>query len=290
MQHLFSSSLATSVFWLTFELSSECLHINLTPLDKAEWRGLVLPIVTRPHRRHSRGVCPHRKRKRGWLINVASEIKTEWKPSLRCEEGLTPVVVYQRFGTPSTSLPLADVCRHASGQSVLRSWISWRQGFAINLLHSQSADRCNNCRDPLFNLLVLPKDRDGEKEKEETRIFIAGRFAAVIPGNSTAEYVIANGFLNFLWILWCALFWIPPDFLCSRRNLYNFALVGRLILTWFPSRPPALERPLRYCNGVNATAWKRHGRLLVAAPYVIRTWTSFEESFHQSEASTSRQS
>ena len=29
------------------------------------------------------------------------------------------------------------------------------------------------------------------------------------------------------------------------RNLYNFALVGRLLLTWFPSRPPALERPLR---------------------------------------------
>lgn len=30
------------------------------------------------------------------------------------------------------------------------------------------------------------------------------------------------------------------------RSLYNFALVGRLILTWFPTRPAALERPLRY--------------------------------------------
>ena len=29
------------------------------------------------------------------------------------------------------------------------------------------------------------------------------------------------------------------------RNLYNYALIGRVLLTWFPSRPPALERPLR---------------------------------------------
>lgn len=38
---------------------------------------------------------------------------------------------------------------------------------------------------------------------------------------------------------------VIPTLNFDSRNLYSFALVGRLILTWFPSRPPALERPLR---------------------------------------------
>eukprot|EP00803_Ostreobium_quekettii_P001495 evm.model.scf_1232.4 EVM.evm.TU.scf_1232.4 scf_1232:31674-33368(+) len=28
------------------------------------------------------------------------------------------------------------------------------------------------------------------------------------------------------------------------RNLYNFCIIGRLLLTWFPQRPQALEGPL----------------------------------------------
>eukprot|EP00210_Caulerpa_lentillifera_P000447 g431.t1 len=47
----------------------------------------------------------------------------------------------------------------------------------------------------------------------------------MLPGNSTVGFAITNGLLNFL-------------------NFYEFALVGRLILTWFSSRPPLLERPL----------------------------------------------
>lgn len=57
----------------------------------------------------------------------------------------------------------------------------------------------------------------------------AHNFAAVLPGDSVAGLVVANGISNFL-------------------NLYNTLLVVRLVLTWFPNSPPAIVGPLRYCN------------------------------------------
>lgn len=56
-------------------------------------------------------------------------------------------------------------------------------------------------------------------------ILKSGRFAAVIPGDSVAEQVISMGINNFL-------------------NLYNAALIGRLILTWFPNPPQVIMGPL----------------------------------------------
>lgn len=50
-------------------------------------------------------------------------------------------------------------------------------------------------------------------------------FAAVLPGDSVAGIVAANGVLNFL-------------------NLYNTVLVVRLVLTWFPNAPPQIVSPL----------------------------------------------
>ncbi|PNX92445.1 YGGT family protein [Trifolium pratense] len=50
-------------------------------------------------------------------------------------------------------------------------------------------------------------------------------FAAVLPGDSVAGLVVANGLSNFL-------------------NLYNTLLVCRLVLTWFPNAPPAIVSPL----------------------------------------------
>ncbi|XP_062160241.1 ylmG homolog protein 2, chloroplastic [Alnus glutinosa] len=50
-------------------------------------------------------------------------------------------------------------------------------------------------------------------------------FAAVIPGDSVAGIVVANGILNFL-------------------NIYNTLLIVRLVLTWFPNTPPAIVSPL----------------------------------------------
>ncbi|MCD9646218.1 hypothetical protein HAX54_035895 [Datura stramonium] len=50
-------------------------------------------------------------------------------------------------------------------------------------------------------------------------------FAAVLPGDSVAGIVVANGVLNFL-------------------NIYNSLLVVRLVLTWFPNAPSAIVSPL----------------------------------------------
>ena len=46
-------------------------------------------------------------------------------------------------------------------------------------------------------MLSFNKPADN-KDGQSVRLLV-GRFAAVIPGNSTAEFVIANGFLNFLY-------------------------------------------------------------------------------------------
>ena len=51
-------------------------------------------------------------------------------------------------------------------------------------------------------------------------------FAAVLPGDSVAGLVVANGIINFL-------------------NIYNTVLIVRLVLTWFPNAPPSIVSPLR---------------------------------------------
>mmetsp|Transcript_2978 Transcript_2978/g.7349 ORF Transcript_2978/g.7349 Transcript_2978/m.7349 type:complete len:228 (+) Transcript_2978:131-814(+) len=52
-----------------------------------------------------------------------------------------------------------------------------------------------------------------------------GNFAAIIPGDSVVEGVITSG-------------------ISSTLSLYNTALIGRLILTWFPQPPMFLIGPL----------------------------------------------
>lgn len=47
----------------------------------------------------------------------------------------------------------------------------------------------------------------------------------MLPGSSPAEAVITSGITSFL-------------------SLYNAALVGRLLLTWFPNPPQAIVGPL----------------------------------------------
>jgi hypothetical protein len=49
-------------------------------------------------------------------------------------------------------------------------------------------------------------------------------FAAIIPGDSVAETVVASSIFNFL-------------------NIYNTLLITRLILTWFPSAPEVIANP-----------------------------------------------
>ncbi|THU55845.1 hypothetical protein C4D60_Mb11t10930 [Musa balbisiana] len=54
----------------------------------------------------------------------------------------------------------------------------------------------------------------------------AHSFAAILPGDSVAGLVVANGITNFL-------------------NIYSTLLIARLVLTWFPNSPPAIVSPLR---------------------------------------------
>ncbi|EFN57406.1 hypothetical protein CHLNCDRAFT_20845 [Chlorella variabilis] len=51
------------------------------------------------------------------------------------------------------------------------------------------------------------------------------QFAAIIPGDGVAEVVLTSGLSSFL-------------------QLYNAALIGRLILSWFPAAPQAIVSPL----------------------------------------------
>ena len=56
--------------------------------------------------------------------------------------------------------------------------------------------------------------------------FVRGQcYASVIPGDGVAEQVITTGISQFL-------------------SLYNAALIGRLVLTWFPNPPEAIVTPL----------------------------------------------
>eukprot|EP00887_Chlorella_sp_A99_P004765 scaffold4.g4765.t1 len=50
-------------------------------------------------------------------------------------------------------------------------------------------------------------------------------FAAVLPGDGVAEAVLTTGISQFL-------------------SLYNAALIGRILLTWFPNPPQAIVGPL----------------------------------------------
>ncbi|GLT75986.1 hypothetical protein SLA2020_476730 [Shorea laevis] len=64
-----------------------------------------------------------------------------------------------------------------------------------------------------------------EYRKKVNFSFSKHNFAAVLPGDSMAGLVVANGILNFL-------------------NIYNTLLIVRLILTWFPNSPPVIVNPL----------------------------------------------
>ncbi|KAG5018518.1 hypothetical protein AAZX31_06G052000 [Glycine max] len=62
-------------------------------------------------------------------------------------------------------------------------------------------------------------------KQRNVRLVSGHNFAAVLPGDSVAGLVVANGVLNFL-------------------NIYNTLLIVRLVLTWFPNTPPSIVSPL----------------------------------------------
>lgn len=75
----------------------------------------------------------------------------------------------------------------------------------------------------MFNRRVQAEHKDRRPPKRVT--LTTAPFAAVIPGDSVVETVVTTGLTNFL-------------------NLYNSALVVRLVLTWFPNPPEVIVGPL----------------------------------------------
>ncbi|XP_010520479.1 PREDICTED: ylmG homolog protein 2, chloroplastic [Tarenaya hassleriana] len=88
-------------------------------------------------------------------------------------------------------------------------------------------------RNPLFQKAVLLSSElqalcheIRSKNPKMVRLQLSNHgFAAVLPGDSVAGMVVANGLMNFF-------------------NIYNSLLVVRLVLTWFPNTPPAIVSPL----------------------------------------------
>ncbi|XXG51399.1 hypothetical protein AAC387_Pa02g5181 [Persea americana] len=107
----------------------------------------------------------------------------------------------------------------------------------LHISIASAADRCIQtlhtfaAENPLVRrLLTLSKDfrnlsRIRYRNPVSPNSFSAHNFAAILPGDSVAGVVVANGILNFL-------------------NIYNSLLVIRLVLTWFPNSPPAIVAPL----------------------------------------------
>ncbi|XP_030489625.2 ylmG homolog protein 2, chloroplastic [Cannabis sativa] len=83
-------------------------------------------------------------------------------------------------------------------------------------------------QNPLLNKLLSLNSFNQIRERRNYRCvnsLSTHNFAAVLPGDSVAGLVVANGLSNFL-------------------NLYNTVLIVRLVLTWFPNAPPAIVSPL----------------------------------------------
>ncbi|KFK26355.1 hypothetical protein AALP_AA8G237700 [Arabis alpina] len=135
----------------------------------------------------------------------------------------TPLV---RTNKPSLLLlpPIADSVKLI--QEFHRSMVSATEKFS-GFFHSLAS------KNPLFQEAVRLSSEfhvlcDEIRMRNATRVRFAMSnhgFAAVLPGDSVAGMVVANGLINFL-------------------NIYNTILVVRLVLTWFPSAPPAIVSPL----------------------------------------------
>ncbi|KAK9946199.1 hypothetical protein M0R45_011674 [Rubus argutus] len=116
-----------------------------------------------------------------------------------------------------------------------------KPNFVLPDIHSSIASATGNClsllrslvsQNPFLNKLIA---LHGEFQSfchqvqcmryRKLKSLSSHNFAAVLPGDSVAGLVVANGVSNFL-------------------NLYNTLLVCRLVLTWFPNSPPAIVGPL----------------------------------------------
>lgn len=133
----------------------------------------------------------------------------------------TPLVLFRK---PPNSKPNLQVQVARFVRDLHNSIVSAADG-CLRLLHSFAS------QSPLFTkLLSLPSHFHNfpqihQRNYRDLNSLSNHNFAAILPGDSVAGVVVANGILNFL-------------------NIYNTLLVVRLVLTWFPNSPPAIVSPL----------------------------------------------
>ncbi|KAG2500956.1 hypothetical protein HYH03_000779 [Edaphochlamys debaryana] len=99
--------------------------------------------------------------------------------------------------------------------------------FSSGLRKAQEHPVCQHASKAIQRFQAQHEERQCEA-RLPPRIVVLPRgapLAAIIPGDSTAELVLTNGLNNFL-------------------NLYNTALIVRLVLTWFPNPPEVIVSPL----------------------------------------------
>ncbi|KAK9845548.1 hypothetical protein WJX84_010402 [Apatococcus fuscideae] len=100
----------------------------------------------------------------------------------------------------------------------------WQEGLQENLEGLQRSACGTRARFQQGLRNLSQHQQPGQRNLE--RIYgKADPFAALIPGNSAAEQVLTSGF-------------------SSTLSLYNTAIIGRLLLTWFPNPPAAIASPL----------------------------------------------
>lgn len=122
----------------------------------------------------------------------------------------------------------------------IQSLVSETTTHVLNCLQTSivsTADKCSKfleliaSQNPFFNKVVsLSSDFQNfcqihRRNYRSLNTLPNQNFAAILPGDSVAGLVAANGILNFL-------------------NIYNTLLVCRLVLTWFPNSPPVIVNPL----------------------------------------------
>ncbi|XP_004501430.1 ylmG homolog protein 2, chloroplastic [Cicer arietinum] len=113
------------------------------------------------------------------------------------------------FSPPQLPASISNAAHHFS--TLLHSLAS--QNPFLNKLLSLSSQFHNTC----FQIRC--------SNFRNRRLLVNHNFAAVLPGDSVAGLVVANGLQNFL-------------------SLYNTLIIVRLVLTWFPNAPPAIVTPL----------------------------------------------
>ncbi|KAK9841445.1 hypothetical protein WJX74_005959 [Apatococcus lobatus] len=114
----------------------------------------------------------------------------------------------------------------AAGSAVSRPASGFGQKILQGLQQNLEGFQQSACASRARLQQSLSQQQQQSSKRDLERIYgKSDPLAALIPGNSVAEQVLTSGF-------------------SSTLSLYNTAIIGRLLLTWFPNPPAAIANPL----------------------------------------------